>query len=48
MLWAVAACFIWTFSRARFRRLTSRMSYRRPEFSTVTVLGGWGGEMTER
>jgi ABC-type transport system involved in multi-copper enzyme maturation permease subunit len=44
MLWAVAACLIWTFSRARFRRLTSRMSYRRPEFRQVKVVGGWGGE----
>lgn len=31
-LWALAACVIWTVSRARFRRLTSRMPYRRPEF----------------
>jgi ABC-type transport system involved in multi-copper enzyme maturation permease subunit len=44
MLWAVAACLIWSFSRARFRRLTSRMAYRRPEFRQATVVGGWGGE----
>jgi ABC-type transport system involved in multi-copper enzyme maturation permease subunit len=31
-LWALAACGIWTVSRARFRRLTSRMPYQRPEF----------------
>jgi ABC-type transport system involved in multi-copper enzyme maturation permease subunit len=31
-LWALAACVIWSISRARFRRLTSRMPYRRPEF----------------
>jgi hypothetical protein len=30
--WALAACIIWSVSRARFRRLTSRMPYRRPEF----------------
>jgi ABC-type transport system involved in multi-copper enzyme maturation permease subunit len=31
-LWALAACVIWSFSRARFRRLTSRMPHSRPEF----------------
>jgi ABC-type transport system involved in multi-copper enzyme maturation permease subunit len=31
-LWALAACVIWTVSRARFRMLTARMPYRRPEF----------------
>jgi hypothetical protein len=30
--WALAACVIWSISRARFRRLTSRMPHRRPEF----------------
>ena len=45
MLWAVAACVIWSFSRARFRRLTSRMSYRRPESRHAEGMGGWGGGM---
>jgi ABC-type transport system involved in multi-copper enzyme maturation permease subunit len=31
-LWALAACVIWSVSRTRFRRLTSRMPHRRPEF----------------
>jgi ABC-type transport system involved in multi-copper enzyme maturation permease subunit len=44
MLWTVAACVIWSLSRARFRRLTSRMSYRQPEYGRVKVVGGWGGE----
>jgi len=30
-VWALAACVIWSVSRRRFRKLTSRMPYRRPE-----------------
>ncbi|HLJ91624.1 MAG TPA: ABC transporter permease subunit [Gemmataceae bacterium] len=30
--WALAACIIWSLSRTRFRKLTSRMPHRRPEF----------------
>jgi ABC-type transport system involved in multi-copper enzyme maturation permease subunit len=31
-LWALAASIIWTVSRGRFRVLTARLPYRRPEF----------------
>jgi ABC-type transport system involved in multi-copper enzyme maturation permease subunit len=30
-LWALAALFLWTITRSRFRRITARMPYRRPE-----------------
>jgi ABC-type transport system involved in multi-copper enzyme maturation permease subunit len=30
-VWALAACVIWSVSRRRFRKLTSRMPYRRPQ-----------------
>jgi hypothetical protein len=30
-LWALAACILWSMARKRFRMLTSRMPYRRPE-----------------
>jgi ABC-type transport system involved in multi-copper enzyme maturation permease subunit len=36
-LWAMAACVIWSVSRTRFRKLTSRMPYRRPDFYSHPV-----------
>jgi ABC-type transport system involved in multi-copper enzyme maturation permease subunit len=41
-LWALAALFLWTITRSRFRRITSRMSYRRPRPRAALLLDSWG------
>jgi ABC-type transport system involved in multi-copper enzyme maturation permease subunit len=40
-LWALGCLFLWTITRSRFRRITSRMPYRRPELHNLQV-SGWG------
>jgi ABC-type transport system involved in multi-copper enzyme maturation permease subunit len=42
-LWALVSLFIWTATRARFRKLTARWPYRRPEFRGLPPqVSGWG------
>jgi ABC-type Na+ efflux pump permease subunit len=41
-LWALAALFLWTITRSRFRRITARMPYRRPELQAYPGAPGWG------
>ena len=40
--WALGALFIWTITRSRFRRMTSRISSRRPPQRAASASGGWG------
>ncbi len=41
--WALLSLFIWTATRVRFRKLTSRWPYRRPEFRGLPPqVSGWG------
>jgi ABC-type transport system involved in multi-copper enzyme maturation permease subunit len=40
--WAIAALFLWTLTRRRFRALTARLPYRRPEIRERLTSTGWG------
>jgi ABC-type transport system involved in multi-copper enzyme maturation permease subunit len=40
LVWAFASLFLWSITRARFRRLTSRMPYHRPEARSYSPVRG--------
>ena len=40
--WALGALFLWTITRSRFRRMTSRISSRRPPQRAARAAPGWG------
>jgi ABC-type transport system involved in multi-copper enzyme maturation permease subunit len=42
LAWAMAALVLWTVTRARFRMMTARMPYRRPEGRRALAVTGWG------